>query len=164
MELRDITMDDLPMYEAALTDPRMMGELGGPIPREGLKEKLQGIVDEVNAGEVWFDVIAVEGEAAGWVCIWLNERDGERFNEIGWMVLPEFQGCGLASEAVRTYLERDRRERRWGEIRAYPGVNNGPSNAICRKTGFRLVGQRDVEYMGRRNMSNDWRYSAPRST
>jgi hypothetical protein len=40
MELRDITMDDLPMYERSLTDPDMMAELGGPRPREGLSEKL----------------------------------------------------------------------------------------------------------------------------
>jgi RimJ/RimL family protein N-acetyltransferase len=157
MELRPITMDDLPLYEAVLTDPAMMAELGGPLPREGMKEKLRGIVDEVEAGDVWFDVIVVAGEPAGWVCIWSHSKEGELINEMGWMVRTEFQGRGLASEAVQAYLERDRRERRWGEIRAYPGVRNGPSNAICRKAGFTHVGELDVEYMGRIGRSNDWR-------
>ena len=160
LELRPITMDDLPLYEAVLTDPRMMAELGGPIPTDGMKEKLQGIVDGIDRGENWFDVIVVDGQPAGWVCAWSHSREREPVNEIGWMVVPEFQGRGLATEAVRAYLDRDRRERRWGEIRAYPGVTNGPSNAICRKAGFTLVGQLEVEYMGRRNMSNDWRIEA----
>jgi hypothetical protein len=42
MELRDISMDDLPMYERSLTDPNMMAELSGPLPREGLAQKLRG--------------------------------------------------------------------------------------------------------------------------
>ena len=157
MELRDITMDDLWLYEAVLVDPLMMSELGGPLPRDGLKEKLQGIVDDVTVGNVWFDVIVVDDEAAGWVCLWSHSQEGELINEIGWMVLSRFQGRGLASQAVRNYLERDRREGRWGQIRAYPGVTNGPSNAICRKAGFTLVGQRDIEYMGRIGRSNGWR-------
>lgn len=33
MELRDITMDDLPMYERSLTDPDMMSELGWAAPQ-----------------------------------------------------------------------------------------------------------------------------------
>ena len=32
MELRDITMDDLPLYVGMLTSPEMMAELGGPLP------------------------------------------------------------------------------------------------------------------------------------
>jgi hypothetical protein len=42
LELRDITMEDLPLYERLHTDPRMMAELGGPLPREGLAAKLRG--------------------------------------------------------------------------------------------------------------------------
>ena len=57
MELRDITMDDLPLYEGTLTDPGMMSELGGPLPRAGLAEKLQGIVNDVLAGRVWYFTI-----------------------------------------------------------------------------------------------------------
>jgi hypothetical protein len=70
MELRDISMDDLPLYERSLTDPDMMAELGGPRPREGLSEKLLGIVSDVEAGTVWFSVIVPEaGAGAGTVLI-----------------------------------------------------------------------------------------------
>lgn len=161
MDLRDISMDDLPLYEALLTDPAMMAELGGPLPREGLQDKLRGIVDDVEAGTAWYAVLVEDGQAAGTVCIWDHDEDGEPITEIGWMVLPAFQGCGLASRAVSTILDRARSERRWQTIHAFPGVTNGASNAICRKTGFvqveeREVGGRAIEYMGRTLRCNHW--------
>ena len=158
MELRDITMDDLPLYVRILGDPRVMAELGGPLPPDGLEEKLRGIVAEVEAGETWFSVIVPDGETegVGWVCIWVAEQDGERFSEIGWMVEPEHQGKGLASGAVRELLRQARDEARWGSISAHPAVTNGPSNAICRKAGFELRGERDIDYAGRKLRCNRW--------
>ena len=54
-------------------------------------------------------------------------------------MLPEFQGRGIAggSEARhRAGLGR----RTSTAFHAYPSVENTPSNAICRKLGFELVG------------------------
>jgi RimJ/RimL family protein N-acetyltransferase len=160
MELRDISMDDLPMYQRSLTDPDMMAELGGPRPREGLSEKLRGIVSDVDAGSVWLSVIVPDGEVgagAGSVCIWDHDWNGERISEIGWMVLPEFQGRRLATEAVRTILQRARSEGRWDVIHAFPAVTNAPSNAICRKTGFSKIEEVDLESWGGRLRCNHWR-------
>ncbi|MGH2682450.1 MAG: GNAT family N-acetyltransferase [Actinomycetota bacterium] len=160
MELRDISMDDLPIYERSLTDPDMMSELGGPRPREGLSEKLQGIVDDVKKGAVWFSVIVPDGVAeagAGHVCIWDHDWNGERIAEIGWMVLPEFQGRGLATEAVRSILRRARSEGRWDVIHAFPGVTNAPSNGICRKTGFSRLEELDIVSWGGTLRCNHWR-------
>jgi RimJ/RimL family protein N-acetyltransferase len=166
VELRDITMDDLPLYERTATDPSMMAELGGPLPRAGLAEKLRGIEDDVQAGRVWFFTIIPDregGTAAGTVCVWDHKWNGEMINEIGWMVVPEFQGRGLASEAVRAVLERARAQGRWDVIHAFPAVTNGPSNAICRKTGFSKIAETDFEYAGRPLRCNIWRIDLRRS-
>ena len=160
VRLRDITMDDLTLYEQLHTDPRTMAELGGPLRRSGLKGKLRRIVDEVTDGRTWYSVIVPgddPGAAAGTVCIWRHDQDGKPINEIGWMVLPSFQGRGLATGAVRAILDRAGAEGRWDVIHAFPGVTNGPSNAICRKTGFELVGRRDIDYSGRTLACNHWR-------
>ena len=156
MALRDITMSDLPLYEALLVDPATMADLGGPLPREILGDKLRGIVDDVQAGSVWYSVIESDAEPVGTVCIWDSEDEGQTISEIGWMVLPAFQGRGLASTAVASILDRARAERRWGVIHAHPGIANGASNAICRKMGFELVQERDIEYMGRTLRCNHW--------
>lgn len=84
-------MDDLPLYERLATDPVTMAELGGPLPREGLSDKLRGIVEDVEAGRVWYCAIVPDGQpavGAGMVCIWNQDWEGEPINEIGWMVLP----------------------------------------------------------------------------
>src|SRR6266511_3242709 len=160
MELRPITIDDLAFYESLLCDPRMMSELGGPLPSEGLAEKLSGIVDEVAAGSVWYDVITPDGDAAaeaGTVCIWEHRYDGASINEIGWMVLPAFQGQGLATRAVDSILHRARAETRWGVVHAFPGTTNAPSNSICRKAGFSMIEECDFGYAGRVLRCNHWR-------
>ena len=156
-ELRPITMEDLPLYEACLTDPRMMSELGGPLDPAILPDKLRAIVDDVEAGTAWYFVIVDDGEGVGTVCVWDAGEDGEVAPEIGWMVLPAFQGRGLASAAVTEVLRRARAERRWGTITAHPGATNGASNAICRKAGFERIGERDVVYMDRTLRTVRWR-------
>jgi RimJ/RimL family protein N-acetyltransferase len=160
LQLRDITMDDLPMYARSLTEPEMLKELGGSPPPEDLAEKLRKIVDDVEKGTVWFSVIVPDGEngvAAGSVCIWDHEWNGETISEMGWMVLPEFQGRGLATEAVRTMLRRAQSENRWEVVHAFPAVTNGPSNAICRKTGFFRLDEVEIEGWGGTLRCNHWR-------
>ena len=96
------------------------------------------------------------GTAAGVVAIWSHPEGGEPISEIGWMVLPEFQGRGLATAAVRLVLQRAREEQRWGVVHAFPGVTNGPSNGICRRLGFTLVGEQDVAFADRTLRANHW--------
>jgi RimJ/RimL family protein N-acetyltransferase len=168
MELRDLSIEDLPLYERMLTDPGMMAELGGPLPRDGLWAKFQEVVASVQDGSVWYFKIVPDegtGEAAGTVCVWEHEWMGARINEIGWMVLPVYQGRGLASQAVRAVLERARSEGRWDVIHAFPAISNAASNAICRKTGFIHLEECDFEYAGRILRCNNWQVDlrAPRA-
>lgn len=73
------------------------------------------------------------------------------------MILPEFQGRGIASQAVREVLEKVRLERMFGQIHAFPAVTNGPSNKICEKNGFTNLGEREFEFAGRSLRCNHWR-------
>ncbi len=68
----------------------------------------------------------------------------------------EFQGRGVAKAAVRAVLDRAREEGRWGVVHAFPAVQNGPSNGICRSLGFTLLGEQDVVFADRRLRSNHW--------
>ncbi len=160
MELRSITLDDLPLYESLRSDPQMMAELGGPAPKENLPEKVRRDVESVKDGTAWiFNVVPnpESGEAAGQVCIWESEFQGVPINEIGWMILPAFQGQGLATKAVRALLTKARAEKRWDVIHAFPAVTNGASNALCRKLGFSNAGVCELEYAGDMLHCNHWR-------
>jgi RimJ/RimL family protein N-acetyltransferase len=158
--LRDVELGDVEAYVRMRCDPVMMAELGGPLPREGMAAKVARDVREAAAGTEWIKMIvpdaAVPQVVAGTVALWSHEQDGAPLSEIGWMVLPEFQGRGLAKAAVRAVLERARDEDRWGAVHAFPGVTNGPSNGICRSLRFTLVEERDVTFAGRVIRTNHW--------
>jgi RimJ/RimL family protein N-acetyltransferase len=158
--LRDVELSDLDVYVRMRTDPVMMAELGGPLPRDGIEAKIATDVRAVRADDYWVSMIVPDAArpdvVAGNVVLWSHD-DGDRLSEIGWMVLPEFQGRGLAKRAVRAVLERARDEDRWGVVHAFPGVANAASNALCRSIGFTLVGEREVDFAGRRIHANHWR-------
>jgi RimJ/RimL family protein N-acetyltransferase len=79
--------------------------------------------------------------------------------ESGWNVLPEFQGRGVATAAVRAVVACARADGRHRWLHAFPAVANGGSNAVCGRAGFALLGEVDFEYPpGRFMRSNDWRY------
>jgi RimJ/RimL family protein N-acetyltransferase len=159
VELLPITLDDLPLYEAVHCDPRMMEHLGGPLPRDGMADKLRLDVATTEAGETWVLKVIPDpttGVAAGTVSLWDHEVDGQPVTEMGWMILPEFQGRGLGSRAVRAALDRAWVTGRWTVINTYPPVSNPASNAMCRKNGFVFVRERDLEYRGHVLRCNQW--------
>ena len=161
MRLRDVELGDVSAYVQMRCDPVMMVELGGPLPREGMEEKVARDVQAVADGTDWIKMIVPDEAAAevvaGSVVLWSHDEDGgEPISEIGWMVLPEFQGRGLAKRAVRMLLELARDDGRWGLVHAFPAVTNGPSNGICRSLGFRFAGERDVTFGGRVLRTNHW--------
>ncbi|HEX4735621.1 MAG TPA: GNAT family N-acetyltransferase [Thermoleophilaceae bacterium] len=156
MELRPLTSKDLRFYERIYTDPRMWAELGGVLEQD-MAAKLERDVAAVEADRHWVLVIvADDGTAAGTVSLWDHEWEGETIDEIGWMVLPEHQGRGLASAGVAEALTRADEAGRWRVVHAFPATTNAPSNALCRKHGFALRGPIDYGYRERTLRVNHW--------
>ena len=160
MRLREVELGDLDAYVRMRCDPVMMAELGGPLPREGIEAKVRRDMADTASGRTWVLMIlpdeAEVGTVAGTVALWSHPEGTETISEVGWMVLPEFQGRGLATAAVRVLLERARTENRWGIVHAFPGVTNRPSNGICRRLGFTLLGEQDVVFADRTLRANHW--------
>ena len=70
----------------------------------------------------------------------------------------QFQGRGIATHATAQVVERARAEGTHRYLHAFPVPDNGPSNAICRKLGFTLLGEVEIEFpVGHFAPSNDWR-------
>src|SRR3954463_16433507 len=100
IELRPLTLDDLAFYQRIYTDPRMWAELGGVVEQD-MTAKLERDVASVEADRHWVLVIVIgDGVAAGTVSLWGHEWQGETIDEIGWMILPQHQGRGLASAGL----------------------------------------------------------------
>ena len=74
------------------------------------------------------------------------------------MVVPEFQGRGIAVAAIAQAIELAKRENKYRFMHAFPNVDNAPSNAICRKLGFELLEACEFEFpKGHFMTCNDWR-------
>lgn len=153
MELRAYGDGDFWLTEALETDPEVMRELGGPIERARLHE----VHRRRLADSWWFTIVAEpSGPAVGTIGVWETGHGGESLHEAGWMVLPAHHGRGIASAALTLLIERVMAEPRFPSIHAFPPVTNAPSNALCRKFGFVLLGQVDFVYSGRTLHCNHW--------
>jgi RimJ/RimL family protein N-acetyltransferase len=148
---------DLPLLERLLGDPAMTEHLGGPESPEQLAARQARY--ELPESRMFKIVDDASGEAVGSVGYWERTWRGEDVLEIGWSVLREFQGRGLAGLATAQAIGLARAERARRYMHAFPAVDNGPSNAICRKLGFTLLGEDDFEYPpGTLMRCNDWRF------
>lgn len=158
MELLAYTDADFTLTEALETDPEVMRELGGPIERDKLPE-----IHRRRLADPWWFKIVVEpgGPAVGTIGVWETRHGDETLLETGWMVLPAYQGRGIASAALTLLIERVRAEPGFPSIHAFPPVTNAPSNALCRKFGFGLLGRADFVYSGRTLHCNHWALETP---
>jgi RimJ/RimL family protein N-acetyltransferase len=147
---------DVALLHQALGDPAMMEHLGGPESAEKIAER-QGRYEKPDSKQ--FKIVDVAtGQGAGWVGYWEREWQNNEVFEIGWSVIPAFQGRGIAGSATLSAVEIARSERTRRFLHAFPSVDNAPSNGVCRKVGFTLLGEREFEYpKGRFMQCNDWR-------
>jgi RimJ/RimL family protein N-acetyltransferase len=162
VSIRPYAEGDMWVLERTLGDPSQMVHLNGAESPGMLRkrhEKFLALSSDPSAGCMFTITIGSENAPAGSVGYWETEWDGQEGWETGWFVLPEFQGKGIATTATRMLMDHVAKlSRRF--LFAYPSVNNGPSNSICRKLGFTLVEETESEYppkSGRRLRVNVWR-------
>jgi RimJ/RimL family protein N-acetyltransferase len=165
VSLRPHGADDLWLQRRFMGDPRMTEHLGGPETEEQIVRRHERYLamTEPADGQMFVVEIGPDHTPAGGVGYWPREAEGETEWETGWFVLPEFQGRGIASAATRLAIEAA-----WATARrpvhAYPNVENGASNAICRKVGMRLLGAESFEYpKGHWMTCNDWVIDPPQA-
>ena len=155
VRLEPWSKDDLPLIRRLMGDPAMTEHLGGPESDDKLLDRQRRYEREPGM----FKIVEEEtGDAAGSVGYWEKDWRGETVYETGWMVLPEYQGRGIAGDATRMVIDKARAEQRHRWLHAFPSVDNAPSNAICRKLGFELLGESEFEFpKGHFMRCNDWR-------
>ena len=159
VDLRAWAPGDLALLERLLGDPSMMTHLGGPETPEKIRERhARYCRSSASGADAQFAIVAGSAHAAaGWIGYWEREWQGQTVLEAGWSVLPELQGRGIATRAARLLADRARSNGRYRALHAFPAVDNPASNAVCRKAGFRCLGEVDFEYpRGHFLRCNDW--------
>jgi RimJ/RimL family protein N-acetyltransferase len=159
VDIRPWSEGDFSLLERLMGDPAMTTHIGGPETPAKIRERHERYcqIGGTGTGRVFVIVLGEERLAAGWIGYWEKEWQGQHIWEAGWSVLPEFQGQGLATRAAVAVIELVRAEKKHRYLHAFPTPDNAPSNAICRKAGFTLLGEAEFEYPpGNFDASNDW--------
>lgn len=160
VDIRPWSEGDLTLLQRLMGDPVMTEHLGAPETPEKIRDRHERYCRSSDSGKEGMYVIVVGQErlAAGSIGYWEREWKGKQVWETGWSVLPEFQGQGIATRATAILAERARADGKHRSMHAFPSVDNLPSNAICRKLGFTLLEEVDIEYPpGNFLRCNDWR-------
>lgn len=161
--MADVTLhpwsaDDLDLLRRANTH-ELMDQLGGPENDEQVIARHERYLRLQREGTAHQFRIATPDhpEGVGIVGYWNHDDDGEQVLEAGWSVEAAYRGQGIAPAAVIAMLEWARADGETLPVHAYPRVDNPASNAVCRKAGFTLVGEADVELTpGNVHRLNDW--------
>ncbi len=144
-----------PELERLLMDPRVTPTLWAkdePITPEdvesGLRDKLRHW-DSYGFGQwLWRD--RETGEMVGRGGPQWTNASGTDEIEIGWVVVPELWGQGLATELAAASVEVAFGALGLGEVIAYTLPDNIGSWRVMEKTGF--VYEREIEYVGLRHL------------
>jgi RimJ/RimL family protein N-acetyltransferase len=157
LELQPWSDGDLPLLEQLMGDPQMMVDLGGPESKEQIRRRHERYLRLPETDHMFKIVQGPEFTAVGSIGYWEKTWRDQLVYEMGWSVLPEFQGRGIATAAGDAAIAQGRLEHRHRFMHAFPSVSNAASNAICRKLGFRLIEAHEFEYPpGSFMRCNDW--------
>ena len=151
--------EDLPLIMRLMSDPNVMAHLGGPETTEQIvrRNKRYAHLSEGGIDHMFRIVLATNAEPVGKIGYWKKNWRDQLVYEMGWMVLPDQQGRGIATKAGEAAIDLIRQERRFPYVHAFPSVSNLASNAICRKLGFLFIEECMFEYPpGHQMLVNDW--------
>lgn len=136
--LRPFVFLDLPGVARLLSDPKVMRFSSGPY---SLEQSEGWLADAVSKGQPWA-VSDESGHLLGYCGLFaLDNVNGRAEIELGYRLLPEHWGQGLASEAARAVVEDALVEQGIDRIISLIDPDNAASRRVAEKLGMRLEGQ-----------------------
>ncbi len=159
IRLLPITAADEDLAVRLECDPELMRHVGGPRPEADVRAAHQRRLDLMAKGDAQMYKIVTDDASAvlGTIGMWKIDWEGPQSYEMGWFVLPEHQGKGVATTAARLLLARARANPDVRYVHAYPAVTNDASNALARKIGMEKLGEFDNEGFAGILRCNNWR-------
>jgi len=159
LQLIPITAEDEDLTVRLECDPVLMRHIGGPRSEADVRATHKRRLVLMEKGEAHMYKIVADDpkEVLGTIGIWKIDWEAPQSYEMGWIVIPEHQGKGVATEAARLLLSQARADPEVRFVHAYPAVTNTASNAIARKIGMQNLGEFDNEGFAGVLRCNNWR-------
>ena len=109
------------------------------------------------SGELFYTVrVGDDPEPVGIGAVFATPWDGEVIYEAGIMLRPDETRRGVGLATLSQLAERARTELRLARVHGFTAVGNAGGNTICRRLGWTLVGECDLDYEGRPIRCNHW--------
>jgi RimJ/RimL family protein N-acetyltransferase len=139
--LRKLSLSDAPEIYRLRSD-LAVAALTGIVPSLNIDDaivhinKIEKLVFE-NVSIYWAISIKQDPALIGTICLW-NLNIPEETVEIGYELLPEFRGKGLAAEAIKCVTGFGFDKMGAKKIIGFPSETNAPSVKLLEKLGFKL--------------------------
>jgi RimJ/RimL family protein N-acetyltransferase len=157
VELRPYSDADLGLTVAIEADAVVKRDLGGIVEAEEAERIHRDRLERMGNGELFY-TIRVDGceEPIGIAAVFATPWEGATIYEAGIMLLPGTIGQGIGLETLGRLAERARAELGLERLDGFTAVTNIGGNTICRKLGWTLLGECDLDYEGRPIRCNHW--------
>ena len=141
-------LTDFPLLTRLFTDPVMTKDLGGPVDEATVRKWLNGWIARWATGDALWGIVvrADTSERIGSASIHpstVPDLDGA---EISYMILPEHQRQGYASETARELVRHAKETLRVRRLLITADPQNELSNRIAAKLGFTCLGERHYKH------------------
>lgn len=133
--IRTFLPSDIASAMPLFTDQQVRAYLGGPVSPETARERLTQRC-EPGGGERYFAVTLPDGTFVGLIDL-APYCDGVN-TELSYMFLPDFWGCGLASESIRCVLAYCRMQMKLEQVVSETQAANVRSRAMLERLGYRM--------------------------
>ncbi|HEX6314385.1 MAG TPA: GNAT family N-acetyltransferase [Gemmatimonadaceae bacterium] len=152
LELRELTPDDLPFVAEMVGDAQTMRFYPHRfMPLEArywLQRQLNRYARDGHG--LWLVVERASGARVGQVGLSIQDVDGKREPEIGWLIHRRYWRRGYATEAGRAVRDRAFTTMGLGRVISLIRPENEPSRGVAKKVG--MVVERETDFHGYRHL------------
>jgi len=139
--LRELSAQDALQIHALRSDPKIAA-MTGRVPSTGIEDAMVHIYKvkkliENNASIYWAISLLEDPTLIGTICLW-NFDIENAVVEIGYELLPEFQGKGIIRESITAVINYGFEDMEVSTITAFPSANNASSIKVLKMAGFKM--------------------------
>ncbi|MEJ2904766.1 GNAT family N-acetyltransferase [Pedobacter panaciterrae] len=138
--LRELAAQDALQIHMLRSDPKIAA-MTGRTPSTGIEDAMAhiykiGKLIENNASIYWAISLLDNPSLIGTICLWNFDAENA-IAEIGYELLPDFQGKGFMREAITAVIKYGFEELKVKTITAFPSANNISSVKVLKMAGFK---------------------------
>jgi RimJ/RimL family protein N-acetyltransferase len=157
-KIRPLEMSDVLKIERYIRDERVAkstGTIPHPLPLGFTEEWVRSSLLDDRSEDTWAIEVKISGKLEIVGVVSLNRMDRSQ-SEIAYWVVPSMWNTGIASEAVKAFIELNPQD--CSTIFASVFQDNPASARVLTNTGFQYIGDAESFSVARENSVKTWTY------